>query len=118
MYTEYISNFDNALKVLDESCKKNKSFEELVREFEVCTNLICYLYVCISSPLESANLWKPTTEWLPFGNCPEDSSVQASLTRLAWYNYFYYNWTPTDYLKHLPKDSHDRQDSESMYVLS
>lgn len=35
MYTEYIGNFDNALKVLDESCKKNKVFEELVKEFEV-----------------------------------------------------------------------------------
>ena len=37
MYTEYIANFDNALKTLEESCKKNRAFEELVREFEVCT---------------------------------------------------------------------------------
>ena len=35
MYTEYITNFDNALKVLDESCKRNRAFEELVKEFEV-----------------------------------------------------------------------------------
>ena len=39
MYSEYIANFDNALKVLEESCKKNKAFEELVREFEVCSCL-------------------------------------------------------------------------------
>ena len=35
MYTEYITNFDNALKVLDESCKRSRAFEELVKEFEV-----------------------------------------------------------------------------------
>ena len=47
MYTEYIANFENALKVLEESCKKNRAFEELVREFEVH---ICwlnrYVYMC------------------------------------------------------------------------
>jgi len=36
LYTEYISNFDKALKLLDETCKKNRAFGELVREFEVC----------------------------------------------------------------------------------
>ena len=35
LYTEYISNFDKALKLLDESCKKNRAFGELVKEFEV-----------------------------------------------------------------------------------
>jgi len=35
LYTEYISNFDKALQLLDESCKKHRIFGELVREFEV-----------------------------------------------------------------------------------
>lgn len=35
LYTEYISNFENALKLLEETCKKNRAFGELVREFEV-----------------------------------------------------------------------------------
>ena len=59
MYTEYITNFDNALKVLDESCKRNRAFEELVKEFEVYIILICcthnmWLRSCVT---ESANLW-------------------------------------------------------------
>ena len=41
MYTEYITNFDNALKVLDESCKRNRAFEELVKEFEVHSTHLC-----------------------------------------------------------------------------
>ncbi|XP_065909891.1 FYVE, RhoGEF and PH domain-containing protein 6-like [Dysidea avara] len=42
MYSQYISNFDNALKVLEESCKKNVLFNDLVKEFErspICANL-------------------------------------------------------------------------------
>ena len=44
LYTEYISNFDKALKLLDESCKKNRAFGELVREFEVCNQYAYTLY--------------------------------------------------------------------------
>ena len=35
MYSEYISNFENGLKVLEETQKKNPAFAELVKEFEV-----------------------------------------------------------------------------------
>ena len=35
MYSEYISKFDNSLKVLNETMKRNQVFFELVKEFEV-----------------------------------------------------------------------------------
>ena len=47
LYTEYISNFDKALKVLEESCRKNRAFGELVREFEVHKMYILpYIHRC------------------------------------------------------------------------
>jgi len=46
MYSQYISNFDNALKVLDESCKKNVLFNDLVKEFEVRVH-VCSVCVCV-----------------------------------------------------------------------
>ena len=45
MYSQYISNFDNALKVLEESCKKNVLFNDLVKEFEVCV-CVCVYVLC------------------------------------------------------------------------
>ena len=48
MYSQYISNFDNALKVLDESCKKNILFNNLVKEFEVrCVCVCACMHVCV-----------------------------------------------------------------------
>ena len=85
MYTEYITNFDNALKVLDESCKKYKAFEELVREFEVYIYLLhrhtCGQGLIILAYIESADLCQPATQWLLVGDCTENSTIQAALTR-------------------------------------
>ena len=46
MYSQYISNFDNALKVLEESCKKNVLFNDLVKEFEVCVCVCVCVRAC------------------------------------------------------------------------
>ena len=44
LYTEYISNFDKALKLLEDSCKKNRAFGELVKEFEVCVKVLNFSF--------------------------------------------------------------------------
>ena len=48
MYSQYISNFDTALKTLDEQQKKNSLFAHVVKEFEAetkCANLTVAAYL-------------------------------------------------------------------------
>ena len=48
MYSQYISNFDNALKTLEEQQKKNPLFSQVLKEFELepkCSNLTVASYL-------------------------------------------------------------------------
>lgn len=48
MYSQYISNFDTALKTLEEQQKKNSLFSQVIKEFELepkCANLTVAAYL-------------------------------------------------------------------------
>ncbi|XP_019855450.1 PREDICTED: nascent polypeptide-associated complex subunit alpha, muscle-specific form-like isoform X2 [Amphimedon queenslandica] len=48
MYSQYISNFDTALKTLEEQQKKNSLFSQVIKEFELepmCSNLTVAAYL-------------------------------------------------------------------------
>jgi FYVE/RhoGEF/PH domain-containing protein 5/6 len=80
LYSQYISNFDTALKTLEEQQKKNHLFAQVVKEFELepkCANLTVAAYL-----LE-------TVQRIPR-----------------------YKMLLADYIKHLPEDSIDKEDSE------
>lgn len=34
-YASYISDYDHSMSVLEESCRQNKAFEDVVKQFEV-----------------------------------------------------------------------------------
>ena len=63
LYTEYISNFDKALKLLEESCKKNRAFGELVKEFEVCAKNIKFQFHGVKDIVDHVMV-SPSSGWL------------------------------------------------------
>lgn len=114
MYTEYIANFENALKVLEESCKKNRAFEELVREFEVHTSID--MHTCVQGHLRVKRFVKTyrlvVTCWRLFRGFLDTSFSY----KVRGIHSILIKYLTTDYLKHLPEDSNDRQDSESAFL--
>lgn len=67
--------------------------------------------------LESTNLCQSATNWLLVEPCAQNSSIQGFITKsvsecIIHHDYIDLTIT-TDYLKYLPNDSKDRQDSES-----
>ena len=120
LYSPYISNFDKALKTLEEHSKRNPLFAQVVKEFEIepkCNNLTvaAYLletvqriprYKLLLSGMTSTGQYSIVVILLSLPPLPP--SFPLSLPSLPSIH-------PSiiDYIKHLPQDSDDREDSES-----